>query len=152
MGDDILSVTVTVGSKEITLKGPKDFVTEEVRRLTSSDEPGASALGAKPNELPSGRLTERDLIRSKAPHGHAETVTVLGYALVQAGATEFGETEIKKAYLRAHVRPPKVIAQALRDAKNKYDFLKAGTTKGNYSLTDHGERTVIFDLPRQKGG
>jgi hypothetical protein len=77
-----------------------------------------------------------------------ETVAVLGFALTQAGIQEFTAEDIRRAYLRAGIRPPKVVAQALRDAKNRMDYIEFGGRRGLYSLSAHGDRTVRFDLPR----
>jgi hypothetical protein len=51
--------------------------------------------------------------------------------------------------VRANVRPPKVISQALRDAKNSFDYLEPASKRGHFKLSHHGDRTVRFDLPRQ---
>jgi hypothetical protein len=90
---------------------------------------------------------ERDLIAEKRPRNQTETVAVLGFCLAENGQVEFTEVDIKRAYLRAGIRPPKVISQALRDARNKFDLIEAGTKKGTYRLSAHGDRTVRFDLP-----
>jgi hypothetical protein len=140
-----VAVTVTVGNRRITLEGPEDFVRAEVRRFTSPDpEPaGVSPPAGAAHMAPS----ERDVIAEKRPRNQTEIVAVLGFCLTQSGLAEFTEADIKKAYVRAGVRPPKVIAQALRDARNKFDFIEAGTKKGTYRLSAHGDRTVRFDLP-----
>jgi hypothetical protein len=104
---------------------------------------GASAL------LPLHR-SERELLADKQPNGHSEIVAVLAYCLREAGKPEFTPDDIRRGYLRAAVKPPKVIAQALRDAKNKYDLIETGSKKGTFRLSPHGERTILFDLPRPK--
>jgi hypothetical protein len=140
-----ITVTVTVDDRRITLEGPEDFVRSEVRRFTSSNGDGAKEKSA---DSPSHTaLTERDLVMQKRPRNQTETVAVLGFCLSENGHTEFTEAEIKRAYVRAGVRPPKVISQALRDAKNKFDLIEAGKKKGTYRLSAHGDRTVRFDLP-----
>ena len=139
-----ISVTVTVGDRRITLEGPEDFVRGEVRRFAGLDaQPAAKASATSPAVA----LSERDLIAQKRPRNQTEIVAVLGFCLAESGLAEFREEDIKKAYIRAGVRPPKVIAQALRDARNKFDFIEAGTKKGTYRLSTHGDRTVRFDLP-----
>jgi hypothetical protein len=85
---------------------------------------------------------------AKHPSDHLETVAVIAFALTQAGRDEFSEDDVRKGYLRAGVRLPKVVAQALRDAKNRMDFIEAGSKRGMYRLSPHGDRTVRFDLPR----
>jgi hypothetical protein len=96
-------------------------------------------------------LSERDLVAAKRPSGHLETVAVIAFGLTQAGLGEFAEDDERRGYLRAGVRPPKVVAQALRDAKNRMDYIESGSKRGFYRLSPHGDRTVRFDLPRQEG-
>jgi hypothetical protein len=88
------------------------------------------------------------MIAEKHPKGHSEIIAVLGFYLAEAGQPEFGEEEIKRAYIRANVRPPKVISQALIDAKRNHDYLEP-VSRGRYRLSSHGDRTVRFDLPRR---
>jgi hypothetical protein len=95
-------------------------------------------------------MTEQELIAAKQPHGHPETVAVLAFALAEAGTPVFTEDEIRRAYIRAGARPPKVVAQALRDAKNRYEYLEVTPNRGEYRLSNHGDRVVRFDLPRRK--
>jgi len=145
-----IKVSVSVDDRTVTLEGPEDFVREEVARLTGGHE-----NPSRPSHVPqssgdaSPRLSEKELIAQKGPKGHAETVAVLALALRDGGLAEFKPQDMRKAYIRAGVRPPKVMAQALRDAKNKYEFLEAGAAKATYRLSPHGERTVLFDLPRK---
>jgi hypothetical protein len=141
-----VTVTVTVGDRRITLEGPEDFVRGEVRRFAGLDPQPAKAT-ASTTAPAAGALVERDVIAQKRPRNQTEIVAVLGFCLAESGLAEFREEDIKKAYIRAGVRPPKVIAQALRDARNKFDFIEAGTKKGTYRLSTHGDRTVRFDLP-----
>jgi hypothetical protein len=93
---------------------------------------------------------ERDLVLANRPRGHHETVAVLAFALTEAGNASFTEEDVRRAYIRAGQRPPKVVAQALRDAKNKFEYLEVAGERGRYRLTNHGDRVVRFDLPRKK--
>ncbi len=74
-------------------------------------------------------------------------VAVLAFGLAESGSVEFSESDMRRAYIQAGARPPKVVAQALRDAKNKQDYLESGKKRGTYKLSSHGDRTVRFDLP-----
>jgi hypothetical protein len=94
-------------------------------------------------------LTEKKLVLAKKPDGHSETIAVLAFALAESGISEFSEEDMRKAYIRAGVRPPKVVGQAIRDAKRLNDFVDYGSQRGRYKLSNHGDRTVRFDLPRQ---
>jgi hypothetical protein len=152
-----IEVTITIGDKQVTFVGPESFVREEVRRLTNIVAAGApNTAGSIPTHSPSASplipeglpASEREFVTSKQPSGHPETVAVLAYFLTKSGQTEFTPEDVRRAYARAGVRPPKVIAQALRDAKNVNDYLEPGSKKGNFRLSPHGERTVAFDLPR----
>lgn len=151
-----VSVTVTIEDIKVSLEGPEEFVREEIERLVrirlqrnQSAHPTSAQSGqvAEPENRPE---SERHFIAQKAPKGHPELVTVLGYFLSRAGQEEFTAEDIKRAYKRAGQRPPKVMEQALRDAKNVKDYLQAGSSPGKFRLTSHGERTVEFDLPRVK--
>jgi hypothetical protein len=145
--------TISVGDKTITFEGPVDFVQQQVARYVHPEVPGNGGVsGARRPQLSEGVqkiLDERQMVEAKKPHGHSETVAVLAFCLAERGVAEFSEEEMKRAYIRAVVRPPKVMGQAIRDAKNNFDYIEAGSKRGTYRLSDHGERTVRFDLPRQ---
>jgi hypothetical protein len=148
-----IEVTVEFGDKRVTLTGPEDFVRDEVRRLVGA--PGSTAQGGgstHDTEEPLRPRSERDLITEKRPSGHAETIAVLAHSLRSQGQEEFTPEDIRRAYIRANVRTPKVIEQALRDARNKHDFVQSGSKRGSFRLSTHGERTVLFDLPRSDEG
>jgi len=153
-----VEVTITFDDKRITILGPEDFIRSEIDRLTRTE--------AGTRQLPTGfdqhvektaadqsptRLTERALVEEKKPRGHNETVAVLAYVLTRNGQTEFTADDIRRAYIRAGVRPPKVTAQALRDSKNTADFLEAGSVRGTFRLSPHGENGVLFGFRRRAG-
>ena len=150
-----VEVTVTIGDRKITFEGPEDFVRSEVQRLTAKGNATGMPQGmgtATPSQevaaLDSSVAIERDFVAQKRPHGHNETVAVLGYVLTKNGQPEFTAEDIRRAYIRAGIRPPKVVSQALRDAKNINDYVQRGSKAGTYKLTTFGERTILFDLPR----
>jgi len=151
-----IEVTVTIADKQVTLAGPESFVRAEVQRLTntvaaSSPAPGQSFMpvtGVPVSE--SIPASEREFMAIKQPSGHSEIVAVLAYFLTKNGQPQFTADDIRRAYARAGVRPPKVVAQALRDAKNAHDYLETGKEKGTFALSLHGQRTVEFDLPKKK--
>lgn len=146
--EERISATVEVNDKRVTLEGPRSFVENEVRRLTSLVAAAPASPQQKANGTESSEdLSEREFVALKSPQGHLETVTVLGFYLTEHGQEEFSEEDIRRGYIRAAVRPPKVVSQSLRDAKNKKDFIQAGSARGTYRLTHHGDRFVRFDLP-----
>ena len=155
---DTCKATITYGDVKIVLEGPKEFIEEQIAKYAScTSTPSTSKqvnnflLTAGDSAQPQINLTsERDLIAAKQPRGHHEIVAVLAFSLTEGGQEEFGEYEIRRAYIRAGVRPPKVVAQSLRDAKNVHDFLESAG-RGRYRLSAHGDRTVRFDLPRREG-
>jgi hypothetical protein len=152
-GMGVIEVTVKVADKEVTLKGPEDFVRSEVQRLTNSVAANRSPV-VPPSPVNVSAMealpaTEREFVAAKKPTGHSETVAVLAFFLTKSGHEEFTHADIRRAYARAGIRPPKVIAQALRDAKNLNDYLEAGKKRGSFRLSAHGERTVEFDLPKR---
>ncbi len=131
--------------KQITFEGPSEFVSAQLEVFRRQESKKEELM--KPSEEYSGG-SAAEIVGEKRPKGHHEIVAVLGFYVSDQGVTEFTEEDIKRAYLQARVRPPKVIGQALRDAKNKYDYIMAGKERGTYKLSPHGDRTVRFDLPR----
>jgi hypothetical protein len=148
MSGTSITVTVTVGESRVTLEGPEDFVREEVRRLTDKVASGGTPAAARSVRSDVGRMSEADFVAEKSPSNHSETVAVLAYCLKQKGIEEFDKDEMGRAYKRARIRLPKVVDQAIRDARNVFDYVEAGSKRGSYRLSQHGETTVEFDLPR----
>lgn len=139
--------TISIGDSTITFEGSPEFVEGQVKKFASVQgrpQPEGSAEGPRVPE-------ERRLMTEKRPRGHHEIATVLSFALTESGLEEFSEEDIRRAYLRAGVRPPKYVAQALRDARNKFDYIAGGSKRGKYRLTNHGDNFVRFDLPRSSG-
>lgn len=155
---DTCKATITYGDVKIVLEGPQEFIEEQIARYAPrASAPHTSKQGNKflmavgdSTQAQTHFTPESDLIAAKQPRGHHEIVAVLAFSLTEGGQGEFGEDEIRRAYIRAGVRPPKVVAQALRDAKNVHDFLESAG-RGRYRLSAHGDRTVRFDLPRGEG-
>jgi hypothetical protein len=150
-----IEVSITIGDRRVTLEGPEDFVRTEVERLARgdvSDRPAARSgeHGDAGRETTGGGppVSEHQLMTEKKPRNHVETVAVLAYCLTKNGQLEFTPEDVRRAYLRAQVRPPKIVSQALRDAKNNADYIEPGKRRGTFRLSAHGERTVLFDLPR----
>jgi hypothetical protein len=141
-----ITVALTIDDCKVTIEGPEDFVKGEVQRLTSAIA-GKNAMPLQSGAVSVAR-TEREFIGEKQPKSQSEKVAVLGFYLAEHGHSEFTEADIRKAYIRAGVRPPKVVSQALRDAKNKLDLIESGMKRGTYRVSPHGDRTVRFDLPR----
>ncbi len=155
---DTCKATITYGDVKIILEGPQEFIEEQIAKYTPRTENPVTSKKVNKFLLtagdsapsPTNFTSERELIAAKHPRGHHEIVAVLAFSLTEGGQEEFGEDEIRRAYIRAGVRPPKVVAQALIDAKRKHDFLEP-VGRGRYRLSAHGDRTVRFDLPRREG-
>jgi hypothetical protein len=136
--------------RKLAFEGPEDFVATMMEIYAKASKPqgkleekqytGTTAI------VVSGGL-ERNLVSTKHPRGHHEMVAVLAFALAQSGTPVFTEEDMRRAYIRAGVRPPKSVGQALRDSKNKFDYLEVAGGRGHYRLTHHGDRVVRFDLP-----
>jgi hypothetical protein len=143
---------VTVDRQKISIELPPKFFDELVGAFgvrSAGQMQSLAQTTAASVQIPMNR-SEREMLSEKKPSGHSEIVAVLAYCLREAGAAEFSADDMRRAYIRAAVRPPKVVAQALRDAKNKYELIEGGSKKGTFRLSSHGERTVLFDLPRLK--
>jgi hypothetical protein len=138
-----VTVTIAFDDKKITMEGPEDFVRGELDRLTGAT---AKTKGFSDGE---SIETEKALIQAKQPKRHHDIIAVLAFHFLQQGKVEFTSEEIRKAYIRAGVKPPKVIDQALRDANRHHDLVEPGTTRGTFKLSHHGERVVRFELPRR---
>ena len=153
---EVVEAEVAFGDAKITIRGPQAFVQSEVTRLAGLLRAGRAApltdatdnAGVDVDGM-AGAKNEREFVALKAPKGHPETATVLGFWLMAQGASEFSEDDVRRAYVRAGVRPPKVVSQALRDAKRSLDSIGQGSKRGMYRLTPHGDRIVRFDLPRR---
>jgi hypothetical protein len=152
----VVEAEIAFGDAKITIRGPQEFVQSEVTRLALMARGGQTAAATETAksvgvdiEGMAGANNEREFVVLKNPKGHPETVTVLGFWLMGQGANEFSEDDIRRAYVRAGVRPPKVVSQALRDAKRSLDSIEQGSKRGTYRLTPHGDRIVRFDLPRK---
>jgi hypothetical protein len=147
--EGICKAIITLGDSTITLEGPAEFVQSQIEKFAGVHQ-GVAALaetGTDNSRSVQGSL-EKHLVAEKRPRGHHEIVTVLAFALTESGTGEFTEDDIRRAYIRAGVRPPKHVSQALRDAKSKFDYIAAGSKRGTYCLTNHGDSAVRFDLPR----
>ena len=142
---EICKATIALGDSKITFEGSPGFVEEQVKKFAAA-QPTVVAQLDSDGRRPGSR--EKQLVAEKRPRGHHEIVTVLAFALAESGQVEFNESDVRKAYIRADVRPPKHVSQALRDARSKFDYISAGSKRGTYRLTDHGDSVVRFDLPR----
>lgn len=144
--DQICKATISVGDSKITFEGSAGFVEAQVEKFAATQQGVVAAFETGQGSAQAS--TEKQLIAAKRPRGHHEIVTVLAFALTESGTKEFTEDDVRRAYIRADVRPPKHVSQALRDAKSKFDYVTTGSKRGTYRLTNHGDRTVRFDLPR----
>jgi len=140
-----VKATIEYEDKRITFEGPSEFVESQVKLFTTKESKKISTHVS--TNVPTDNSPAR-LVKEKLPKGHHEIVAVLAFSLAEQGLDEFSEEDMRRAYLHAHIRPPKVIGQALRDAKNKYDLILLGKKRGTYRLSPHGDRTVRFDLPK----
>jgi hypothetical protein len=154
MQNQAYSGSIKLRDMQISFEGPQEFVEEMVARFASPNEWHAKEtrevrprlLNASPTEA-----SRRDLVLQKQPRGHHEIIAVLGFFLTESGTEIFGEADVRRAYIEAGIRPPKVVAQALRDAKNKYGYIVSAGKRGRYRLSGHGDNLVRFDLPRVGG-
>jgi hypothetical protein len=133
----------------MTFEGSASFVEAQVEKFSRERLTGA-LISNEPRRMENGPQgsEEKQLVAEKRPRGHHEIVTVLAFSLTESGIKEFSEEDVRRAYIRAGIRPPKHVAQALRDAKSKFDYIEAGTKRGLYRLSNNGDRAVRFDLPR----
>lgn len=142
--------TVEWGGRRITIEGPSDFVAAELDRFRTSSgvPPETNAAGTGGADRP---ITDVQFLAQKMPQDHYERVAVLAVRLKETGKPEFNSDEMRKAYLRAGIKPPKAMQQALIDTKRKKDYIESSKVRGSYQLTSFGEDFVRFDLPKSDG-
>ncbi len=150
-----MSVEMTKGTIEwdgrrITVEGPPSFVSAELDRFRLAS-PAAREDSAAAPESPGRPLTDASFVALKKPQDHYEKIAVLALRLKESGKSEFDSDDMRRAYLRAGIKPPKVMQQALVDTKRKKDYVEPTATRGSYRLTSFGEDFVQFVLPRVGG-
>jgi hypothetical protein len=147
--DEMCKATIVLGDSKITVEGPAAFVQSQIEKFAGTQHVATgisdNASGSRGFSQP---CTEKRLVEEKKPHGHHEIVAVLAFALTESGIKEFTKEDMRRAYIRAGVRPPKHVSQALRDAKNKFEYVAAGAKRGTFRLSNHGDSLIRFDLPR----
>lgn len=145
---DVCKVTIEKDGYTMTFEGSREFVDAQLDKFVT--------IPSKPQGNNEDNITYKDvsmssLVQLKQPKGHHQIAAVLAFGLSEQGIQEFSEADIRRAYIQAGIRPPKVVAQALRDAKNNFDYIEGGSKRGLYRLSHHGDRTVRFDLPSRQG-
>jgi hypothetical protein len=143
--------TISIGDSRITFEGPAEFVQAQVEKYAAMRTSATVAGDATAGQVTPPGPKEKQIVVEKRPRGHHEIATVLAFALSEGGMKEFSAEDVRRAYIRAEVRPPKDVSQALRDARSKFDYITGGSKRGLYKLSSHGDRTVRFDLPRSTG-
>jgi hypothetical protein len=147
--EEVCKATIILGDSKITVEGSAGFVQAQIERFAGAQRSSANIGDTGVSSGNSSQSsTEKQLVVEKRPRGHHEVVAVLAFALTQSGTEEFTKEDVRRAYIRAGVRPPKSVSQALRDAKNKFDYIATGSKRGTYRLSNHGENLIRFDLPR----
>jgi hypothetical protein len=134
--DDYLKISPFI-RKEIAQQ-TSDLAASEIRQLSTGPK--------HEKNVP----TFKEFFDEKKPSTGTETVAVFGFYLEHfENKLEFNERDISKAYFEARVRKPKVIGQALRDAKNFKGYLVEGSKRGTFRLSNVGENLIVHDLPRK---
>lgn len=145
--------TIEWDGRRVTIEGPAEFVSAELARFRDA---ALAVSAAAPVEAKTQgndrRTTDAGFVAEKLPNDHMEKIAVLAVRLKEAGKEEFNGDDMRRAYLRAGIKPPKAMGQALVDTKRHRDFIEPTATRGSYRLTHHGEDFVGFELPRKAGG
>ena len=145
--------TVEWEGRRITVEGPPEFVSAELDRFRGAParvaEPAATEAQAQ--EAANRPMTDSAFVALKRPQDHFERIAVLASRLRESGKSEFDGDDMRRAYLRAGIKPPKVMSQALVDTKRKRDYIEPTAARGMYRLTDFGSDFVQFELPRIEG-
>jgi hypothetical protein len=148
MSEKMAKGTVEWEGRRITIEGPADFVSAELERFRNG-VPAANSTG-NGDARATRPTTEADFVAQKGPRDHYEKIAVLAVKLRDSGKEEFNDEDMRRAYLRAGIKPPKVMSQALVDTKRHKDYVEPSATRGMYRLTTFGSDFVQFDLPRRE--
>ena len=149
MSNENVKGTVEWDGRRITVEGPPSFVSAELDRFRGFRGVGPDVNGS--DSVTDHRPeTEASLIARKRPQDHYERIAVLAARLKESGKVQFDSDDMRKAYLRAGIKPPKVMQQALIDTKNKKGYIEPTESRGCYELTDFGSDFVQFELPRKE--
>jgi hypothetical protein len=152
--------TVEWDGRKVTIEGPTDFVGKELQKFRDAALGSSAGLtGRESASLPDKEsassadrpMTDAAFVAQKTPKDHQEKIAVLAVRIKESGKDEFNADDMRRAYLRAGIKPPKALGQALVDAKRFKDFIEPATERGSYRLTHHGEDFVRFELPRPEG-
>ncbi len=130
----------------ITIEGTPD----EVAKLISQFE-GPQSKPAVRGGPDTGGL--RDFIEKHHPKGAVEEIpALLWWAQEHENADSFNESDIVALYRRGAIRPPKHVAQSMRDlASKKYLRLEAVKGKAGYvTLSRIGADFILHDLMERK--
>jgi hypothetical protein len=95
----------------------------------------------------------REFIAKYRPKGAVEEIPALiHWARKHENTDSFNENDIVSLYRRADIRPPKHVAQSMRDlSSKKYLRLKAVVGKtGHVNLSRPGEDFIMHDLMKRK--
>jgi hypothetical protein len=142
--------TIEWEGRRITVEGPPDFVSAELERFRNAG-PGAPPTVSGAASAGSVRpTTDAAFVALKRPRDHYERIAVLAVRLKESGTAEFDGDDMRRAYLRAGVKPPKAIKQALVDTKRHRDYIEPSAARGKYRLTNFGEDFVQFELPKSE--
>jgi hypothetical protein len=124
---------------------------------TQAPSPANPAGGEARGNGGSGTDTEtgnlREFIAAYGPKGAVEEIPALiHWARKHEKVDSFSEDDIVALYRRAGIRPPKHVAQSMRDLSSKrYLRLKAVAGKsGHVNLSRPGEDFVLHDLMKRK--
>jgi uncharacterized protein with von Willebrand factor type A (vWA) domain len=127
---------------------------EHLLQGTSAESPTTAADSGVDSSVHKGAATTQDLRNFISKHNPksavAEIPALLSWAKKYEKKEIANEHDILELYRRANIRPPKNIAQSVRDlASKKYNRLEAVKGKAGYvQLSQAGEDFVLYDLSK----
>jgi hypothetical protein len=130
----------------ITIEGTPDEVAKLISHFEEPQSKPAVRGGADTGGF-------RDFLAKHRPKGAVEEIpAMLWWAQEHENAESFGERDIVALYRRGAIRPPKHVAQSMRDlASKKYLRLNAVKGKaGHVTLSRIGADFVLHDLMERK--
>lgn len=135
------------------MKVPEHLQQQALTHLLAGHSDNASEAAEKPTPTQPVAHGLRDFIKATQPKGAVQEIpSLLYWAKTNEDKDVFSEREVIELYRRANIRPPKNVAQSLRDlSSKKYMRLEAAKGQPGYvRLSRIGEDVVLHELLRSE--
>lgn len=136
-----------IGEAEIEVEGDQEFIDKKLAYFESEI---LEKLGPRLAEKPGGEVEKEgkepslpEFYERKQPKTHPEKAAFFAfYHIILEGADEVSIEQIKKDYTTLGLSKPTRVARQIYEAIHTQRWLRGGSKKGQYRLTDTGEKMV----------